>query len=299
MNHKSVFVDLGEYFSRIDLYGEDSLELLDRLSTNKLEHLTQPYMGMRSVLTTNKGRIIDLLSVNRLPEKVLMMTAKQSKEKVMDWIEFYTIMEDVSLEDVSAETCHFMLIGNAWYDLFPEMSDIAVHDSLLGKVEGETVITIKEQMSDIPCIDVIGNLSAIHTLVDVFGKKFEGITLEEFNEMRLELGIPVFGYELTEDFNPLEAGLISHISFNKGCYIGQEVVARLNTYDKVQRKLVKLSWKGSLDRKDITCDGNLVGIITSAENGVGLGFVRNSHAELKRELDCGKQKIKVTQILAE
>ena len=115
----------------------------------------------------------------------------------------------------------------------------------------------------------------------------------------MKLGIPVFGFELTEDFNPLEAGLISHISFNKGCYIGQEVVARLNTYDKVQRKLVKLAWQGNLERKEITCDGKPIGVITSAEKGIGLGFVRNTYAELQKELDCGDRKIVVTEILAE
>ena len=97
MIEKSVFVDLSDYFGRIDIYGEDSLDLLDRLSTNKLEDLTDPFMGMHSVLTTSKGRIIDLLSVNRLPDKVLLMTAGESKTKVIDWIEFYTIMEDLSL----------------------------------------------------------------------------------------------------------------------------------------------------------------------------------------------------------
>ena len=79
MSEKPVFVDLVDYFSRIDLYGEDSLDLLDRLSTNKIEILTEPYTGMSSVLTTNKGRIIDLLGVHRLPEKVLVTTAKESK----------------------------------------------------------------------------------------------------------------------------------------------------------------------------------------------------------------------------
>ena len=88
MIEKSVFVDLSDYFGRIDIYGEDSLDLLDRLSTNRLEDLTAPFMGMHSVLTTSKGRIIDLLSVNRLPDKVLLMTAGESKNKVIDWIEF-------------------------------------------------------------------------------------------------------------------------------------------------------------------------------------------------------------------
>ena len=299
MNEKPVFVDLLTYFSRIDLYGEDSLDLLDRLSTNKLENLTEPYTGMGSVLTTNKGRIIDLLGVNRLPDRVLVTTAKESKEKVIEWIEFYTIMEDVSVKDISAETCHFRLLGEEWDELFPSISKLLLRDSMNCEIEGESVIAIREEMSNVPCIDIIGPITARSKISDFLGKKFNQFSLKEFNQFRLKLGIPVFGFELTEDFNPLEAGLISHISFNKGCYIGQEVVARLNTYDKVQRKLVKLAWQGNLERKEITCDGKPIGVITSAENGIGLGFVRNTYAELQKELDCGDRKIVVTEILAE
>ena len=299
MNEKPVFVDLLTYISRIDLYGEDSLDLLDRLSTNKLENLTEPYTGMGSVLTTNKGRIIDLLGVNRLPDRVLVTTAKESKEKVIEWIEFYTIMEDVSVKDISAETCHFRLLGEEWDELFPSISKLLLRDSMHCEIEGESVIAIREEMSNVPCIDIIGPITARSKISDFLGKKFNQFSLKEFNQFRLKLGIPVFGFELTEDFNPLEAGLISHISFNKGCYIGQEVVARLNTYDKVQRKLVKLAWQGNLERKEITCDGKPIGVITSAEKGIGLGFVRNTYAELQKELDCGDRKIVVTEILAE
>jgi len=299
LNEKPVFVDLLNYFSRIDLYGEDSLDLLDRLSTNKLENLTEPYMGMGSVLTTNKGRIIDLLGVNRLPDRVLVTTAKESKEKVIEWIEFYTIMEDVSVKDISSETCHFRLLRKGWDELFPSMSELLVRDSMRCEIEGESVIAIKEEMSKVPCIDIIGPIAAHSKITNFFDKKFNQVSLEEFNQFRLKLGIPVFGFELTEDFNPLEAGLISHISFNKGCYIGQEVVARLNTYDKVQKKLVRLAWEGDLEQKEITCDGKPIGVITSAESGIGLGFVRNTYAELQKELDCGDRKVVVTKILAE
>ena len=60
---------------------------------------------------------------------------------------------------------------------------------------------------------------------------------------RVGAGAPVFGAELGEEVNPLEAGLWEAVSFTKGCYVGQEVVARLNTYEKVKRYLAKLSFE--------------------------------------------------------
>ncbi|HJQ97640.1 MAG TPA: glycine cleavage T C-terminal barrel domain-containing protein, partial [Candidatus Polarisedimenticolaceae bacterium] len=63
---------------------------------------------------------------------------------------------------------------------------------------------------------------------------------EDFEAWRILTGRPLAGHELTEDYNPLEAGLRDAVSFTKGCYTGQEVVARLNTYDKVAREIVRL-----------------------------------------------------------
>ena len=177
MIEQSVFVDLVDYFGRIDIHGEDALDLLDRLSTNKLESLTEPYSGMGSVLTTNKGRIIDLLGVNRLPDKILVTSASESKKKVIEWIDFYTIMEDVSVKDISDETCHFRLIGGEWDGLFPKISELLPRNSMSCEIEGETVIAIKVEMANVRCIGVIGPLAARSKINEFFTKNFNQINL--------------------------------------------------------------------------------------------------------------------------
>ena len=109
---------------------------------------------------------------------------------------------------------------------------------------------------------------------------------EALDALRIERGVPAFGRELTEAFNPLEAGLIDIISFTKGCYVGQEVVARLNTYDKVQKRLMRMRWDdgaGPEPGAKLVLDGKQVGVVTSAADspagsGVGLGYVRLAHA---------------------
>ena len=100
--------------------------------------------------------------------------------------------------------------------------------------------------------------------------------------VRIERGIPAFGKELTEDYNPHEANLVHHVSFSKGCYIGQEVIARLQTYKKVSKYLVGLRWEGEgLEAGSfLGHDGRRVGIATSVARlphtgtNVGLGYVR-------------------------
>ena len=102
----------------------------------------------------------------------------------------------------------------------------------------------------------------------------------------------MYGKELGESRNPLEAGLIGAIDFTKGCYIGQEVIARLDTYQKVQRALVSLRVGGSWEEGDgLMKDGRRVGEVTSlarvSEDGdaVGLGYVRQSEATVGTRLE--------------
>ena len=110
---------------------------------------------------------------------------------------------------------------------------------------------------------------------------------------RIEQGVPSHGSELTDAYNPLEAGLLKHISFNKGCYIGQEVVTRLDTYDKVQKHLVGISWNDHdvpAANATLSHDGKKVGTLTSAvvsprlDHGIGLAYVRKGRSQAVIEL---------------
>ena len=105
---------------------------------------------------------------------------------------------------------------------------------------------------------------------------------------RVEMGAPAYGKELSEDFNPLEANLLEYISFTKGCYVGQEVVARLKTYNKVQRQLVGLRWdfdSRAAPGSKLMLEGKQVGLVTSAAKSprldkvLGLGYVRTAQAQ--------------------
>jgi hypothetical protein len=100
-----------------------------------------------------------------------------------------------------------------------------------------------------------------------------------WEQLRIEQGRPMPERELTEDYNPLEAGLWQTISFSKGCYIGQETIARLNTYKGVKQQLwgVRLGapvQPGSV----VTLEGEKVGKLTSfteTERGLfGLAYIR-------------------------
>ena len=87
---------------------------------------------------------------------------------------------------------------------------------------------------------------------------------------RIELGRPLAGHELTNAYNPLEAGLAWTCADNKGCYTGQEIIARQITYDKITKSLVGLRSAHLLPvGAEIIADGRAIGTVTSAAESIG------------------------------
>jgi len=104
----------------------------------------------------------------------------------------------------------------------------------------------------------------------------EEVGEEEFERWRIESGIPRWGREIDERVLPAEAGLDeTHISFDKGCYPGQEPIARQRYRGKVNRRLRVLEIDGEAEQGDeLLLNGKNVGRITSAVPGLALGYVR-------------------------
>jgi len=120
---------------------------------------------------------------------------------------------------------------------------------------------------------------------------------EEFERWRIESGIPRWGRELDERILPAEAGLDeTHISFTKGCYPGQEPIARQRHRGKVNRRLRVLDVEGGAEPGDeLLYKGKTVGRVTSAVNGVALGYVRvevPQDAELQFTAKAGSVRLR-------
>jgi folate-binding protein YgfZ len=103
--------------------------------------------------------------------------------------------------------------------------------------------------------------------------------------VRIQHAVPLYGQEMGDAYNPLEAGLIGSIDFHKGCYIGQEVIARLDTYQKVQKRLVRLRFSPEAPVSPgaaLEDNGHEVGKVTSVSSIpttgelIGLGYVRTA-----------------------
>ena len=267
--------------------GEDALDLVDRLSTNEV--VERPAgSGVATVLTTNKGRVVDMLTILYLPDHWLMLTSPGNQQKVIDWIEEFTFGEEIELEDVTEERALLTVIGPRGAEAVGVEALEPYHcvEATVAGVEATVYRGGVGMGGEYNVIAPSGGVEAISSaLVGAGAAEMDAETYEVF---RVGAGAPVFGTELGEEVNPLEAGLWEAVSFTKGCYVGQEVVARLNTYEKVKRYLSKLS----LDEGEkpapgatLTVDGKEAGKITSVAPGGGVGA--ESGTGVHQEEVCG------------
>ena len=250
--------------------------------------------GAHTVLTSNKGRIVDVVFVLRRPDHLLLLTGGGNETRVSEWIDFYTIIEDTEVEDVTPVTAAISLMGPGAPALVASLAGTAAAPAENGgastiAVDGIHATAIRRDLGSIPAFDLLASSTDGQGLRDaVTDAGACSIGPEAVDLARIEQGVPAFGAELSESYNPLEAGLRHLVSYTKGCYIGQEVIARLTTYDKVQKRLVRLSWPSGAEvsaGERLMLDGKQAGVVTSAirdprtGSGAGLGYVRKALAD--------------------
>lgn len=276
---------------RLHVSGEDALDLLNRLSTNELMTL-KVGTGAPTVLTTNKGRIVDLLYAYRHEDRLFVTTSPGNQQKVAEWIDFYTFVEDVVVEDVTDRTKMLSVVGPGSAEVLDRLTNgrvsaLTLYASIDTEIAGTLATFHRTDFLTFPSFDLTVALEDYdHLSWTLTNEGAVPIGTHAVEALRIEQGIPEFGKELTESYNPHEANLVDHLSFTKGCYIGQEVIARLQTYQKVQKYLVGLRWdKGDVSPGTrLVGDGKQVGVVTSVSRspisgeGIGLGYVRKELA---------------------
>lgn len=233
---------------RLQATGADALDLLNRLSTNRVDNL-QPGQGAPTILTTDRGRILDLLIVVNAGPAILLLAGPGSPPAVIAWLDKYTIMEDLTVSDRTAATTQFTLAGPHAADLIAaaglahrqQLATLPPYHALTAQIAGQETTLIHRPLGDLPAWELIledDTAPAVWEQLTAAG--FAPIEQDAWDALQIRHGIPRYGRELTDAYNPLEAGLIGAIDFAKGCYIGQEVIARLDTYQKVQKRLTLL-----------------------------------------------------------
>jgi folate-binding protein YgfZ len=234
------------FWGRVELGGRDALDLLHRLSTNDLLDL-KPGDVRRTVLTSDKGRIVDLLTVVALPDRFLLITSPDCEEQVARWIEKYTVLEDVILRCATDETVMASFHGPQANSVcsFLLGAEASVTSSVI--VPWGEVLLIPMQADRQPMIHLVARREKANEFwswISVATVRWAMMGVRAFELYRIATGMPIAGAELTDQYNPYDVGLMEYVDFRKGCYIGQEVISRIDTYQKVRFGLKGLLLNG-------------------------------------------------------
>lgn len=283
--------------------GADVLDLLHRLTTNDLLSL-EPGHAAFTVVTSERGRTIDVLNVAVIsPDRLLLLSESTGQQPTANWIDRFTIIEDATLQNASDEYARLALIGPAARDVSNAAFGIHVaHNqtvALTDELDGVYLTASKWGETDRVDLTVPSEL-AEKVWTELAGGVATPAGSIAFDDYRISHGVPAPGSELNEDTNPLEANLKGLISFTKGCYVGQEVVARLDTYDKLQKRLVRLESAEPLEAgATLTAEGKRAGTVTSVSEIAGrngaaaLGYARRNYWEDGTRLDCDGVEVTV------
>jgi len=288
--------------TRLVVRGRDALDLLHRLSTNDLKGLRDGE-GAATVFTTNKGRILDLVTLHRIPDGLLALCGAGRAGALRDWIEKYTFREEVSVEDWTGSHgtlgLHGPRSGSVVAALWgPAAAGLPLHhvaEVMAGDARAHLARTFPIGGDGYLITAPVEALESMRRAALQVGEDRPVEAGRDCLELlRIEAGMPASGRELTEEYNPWEARLQDAISLSKGCYVGQEVVARLHTYKKVSRQLVRLTARGDaaapvgkvvVPGAVILVGGETSGGVTSSarfpgsgHSALALGYVRDEDA---------------------
>jgi folate-binding protein YgfZ len=227
--------------------GKDRVDLLQRITSNDVKRMAVG-AAHRNCFTSAKGRVIDRVRLLVDAEEARVVASPGRSAAVASTIGKYTIVEDVRVEAAACGMLHLLgptarATAGALLGADPPARDRFVRGSVAGVdalvLGTEGLLEHPGWLLITPAAGAVAILDAILSSGASPAPRLVGSLA--FDAVRVENGLPLFGREVTEDDNPLEAGFWDSVSFDKGCYVGQEVIARLRTYDKVQRLMTLLA----------------------------------------------------------
>ena len=285
--------------AQVQITGSQRAEFLNRLCTNKLDQI-QPGEGVETFLADANGRILFYVFVYAGPDSLVLHTAAGQGKSLCSHLDYYLIREDVQFHDRSSEWGELRLAGPQAAAIVAKLANVGQvanlpeswqignlpHDPYMANVSvpwnGRPLMVRRLQERGFQSFQLAGAAAEMGSLwraLRQLGAAACGMTAME--TLRIEEGFPVMGVDITEKTLPQEVGRNERaISLNKGCYLGQEIVARIDSRGAVSRILsgIRFGLPSGPQKADVppsggelTRDGQPAGQITSAAYSPGFG----------------------------
>jgi aminomethyltransferase len=268
----AILVDRSE-LGHLVFRGDSRLDLVHRMSTQAVTALTTG-QGAATVLTTDIGRIIDRLLLYAAEDAVLVVTGDANADSVARYLmRFVFFNDDFQIEDRSEETAAFGVYGQqAEAQLGAALGlDLAfpLHHWRRASL-GESSLTVHrtDAVAGAGYLLLVAQAQAAAAWKVLNTAGLQPISAAAFDYLRIAAGVPRFGRELTQEYIPLEADLWADVSFSKGCYIGQEIIARLESRGRLAKRLALLRLRAPVPAgAALEIEGKNAGTITSVAEG--------------------------------
>jgi len=250
---------------KLALTGKDAKEFLNGQVTQDIVGLT-PGRGSYAAFLTQKGKMLGDLRVLDADDQLLLDTERGALQALFNMIRRYSLGYDVELHKRTLESGMFSLIGPLAAELI-ERAGLTLgpdeHEHAIVELGGAQARAIRTDVG-VDLLFAADAAASVRTAVIEAGASEVGDPAAE--AVRIERGRPRYGVDLDESVIPQEAGLNARaVSFTKGCYVGQETVARLFYKGKPNRELRGLRSAALLDvGTELTLEERVVGTVTSA-----------------------------------
>src|SRR6266702_2226431 len=257
--------------------GKDRLSFLNGLLTNEILKMNDG-RGVRSALLNTKARVLADLYLYAREDDLLIDTGDVRGAIVKEILDRFIITEDVQVKDITSGFVHLTLQGRQAAENAGALFGVAFADmkSLQHKMLGPSMIANRDRTGQSGYDLIIPNDEAEGVWQSFLLKGVTPVGLDALEILRLEAGYPRYGVDVDQNIIILEAGYKDAISFNKGCYLGQEVVARATHIGRVNKNLVQFQTQSDQvprPTSKLQASGKEAGYVTSAAFSPGLKAV--------------------------
>lgn len=289
-------IDLS-FCGAIKIGGSEGPRFLNGLVTNDVASLKQG-KGMRAAFLTQHGKVMALCRILGFDGSVLIITEPQTHDKIWKYLFPLSYAGDFKIENVTADNRIISVQGPASPLVmrevcFEPIPDLEEHNWIETIIAGQHVKVVRaSHLGDIGYDLLIPSEGLLDVwdflLVKGAFTSLSPVGLSAFDRLRIEAGLPRYGMDADESNMMLELGLTDAVSFNKGCYKGQEAVAMATYRGHVSKKLSGLVLRSELIPSSgdvVQSDGKEIGHVTSSTVSsttgkvIALAYLKYGHFE--------------------
>lgn len=252
--------------------GEQDLWFLHQILTQSFEDMTEGEARDAAMITAH-GRMLGYLEAVRTRDAVLAHFEPELRDTLPDAIRRYVFATRVEIDDVSDDMGLVLVVGAEWEGAAAEAASSAA-----GAANGDDIVLHPTQaLGEAAGYLWVERGSVEATIAALIEAGATAATEDELEDIRIRNGVPRWGREMTEKSLPQESGADTRaVHYDKGCYVGQEAMAKIHFRGQVGRKLVRLEGDDLQPGQDVVAAGERMGAVTSAGSGSALAIVKRS-----------------------